>query len=66
MRRVVKEGDKGRAICNSCGLTIITYALRDVDFSDKSGTARGIIAGVCDNCKEVISIPAQSTTKIKT
>lgn len=64
--RFVKEGEKGKAICNSCGLTTTTYLLRDVDFSDKSGTVKGILAGVCDVCNEVIVIPAQSTAKIKT
>ncbi len=63
--RFVKEGEKGKAICNLCGVTTITYSLRNVDFSDKSGTVKDILTGVCDNCKEVISIPAQSTAKIK-
>lgn len=63
--RFVIEGEKGKAICNSCGVTTITYSLRNVDFSDKSGTVKDILAGVCDRCNEVVSIPAQSTAKIK-
>lgn len=63
--RFVKEGEKGKAICNSCGLTNTTYLLRDLPFSDNSGTVKDILAGVCDICNEVVSIPAQSTAKIK-
>ncbi len=63
--RFVIEGEKGKAICNSCGVTTITYSLRDVDFSDKSGTVKDILSGVCDKCYEVITIPAQSTARIK-
>jgi len=63
--KFVKEGEKGKAICNSCGLTDITYLLRDVDFNDNSGTVKDILVGVCDKCHAIISIPAQSTAKIK-
>ena len=63
--RFVIEGEKGKAICNSCGVTTITYSLRNVNFSDKSGTVKDILSGVCDKCHEVITIPAQSTAKIK-
>jgi hypothetical protein len=64
--RFVKEGEKSKAVCDNCGLTTITYALRDLDFSDKSGTVKDVLAGVCDTCNEVIVIPAQSTPQIKT
>ncbi|MFN8672916.1 MAG: hypothetical protein U0457_12645 [Candidatus Sericytochromatia bacterium] len=63
--RFVKENDKGKAVCSSCGLTTITYLLKDVPFSNKSGTVKNILAGVCDKCNEVITIPAQSTAAIK-
>lgn len=63
--RFVKEGDKRQVICHNCGRNGATYLLRDVDFSDKSGTVKNILAAVCDKCHEVVSIPAQSTPKIK-
>jgi hypothetical protein len=63
--RVVKEGDKGKAVCEFCGLSTTTYALRDVDFSDKRGTVKNIIVGVCDKCGGVASIPSQSVPQIK-
>lgn len=63
--RVIKEGDKGKAICHKCGITTTTYNLRDVDFSDNCGIVKNIIASVCDKCNEVVSIPRQSVPKIK-
>ena len=63
--RVLKEGEKGRAICNECRLTTTTYMLRDVEFSNKRGTVKNIIVGVCDKCNEVASIPSQSVPQIK-
>jgi hypothetical protein len=42
-----------------------TYRLRDVDFSDHRGTVRNILAAVCNQCDAVVSVPAQSTPRIK-
>jgi hypothetical protein len=63
--KIVKEDDTRKVICFECGLTNATYLLRDVDFSDKSGTVKGILAAVCDQCNQVVAIPSQSTAKIK-
>ncbi len=63
--RIVKEGDKRQVICHNCGRSEATYLLRNVDFSDKSATVKNILAAVCDKCHDVVSIPAQSTPKIK-
>ncbi|MFT4927082.1 MAG: hypothetical protein ACI8WB_003188 [Phenylobacterium sp.] len=63
--KIVKEGEECQIICADCGLTHATYLLRDVDFSDKSGTVKGILAAVCDQCHQVVGIPAQSTAKVK-
>lgn len=63
--RLVKEEDKGKAVCSNCGLSNITYRLRDVDFSDKRGTVKNILVGVCDNCGQIVSIPKQSMPLIK-
>jgi len=63
--KIVKEGDKGKAVCQTCGLTETTYRLRDVAFSDNSGIVKNILAGVCDKCDTVTSVPRQCTPKIK-
>ena len=61
----VKEGDSKKVICFECGLTDATYRLRDVDFSDKSGTVKEVLAAVCNQCDQVVAIPSQSTGQIK-
>lgn len=63
--KFINEWDKGKAICSSCVLTTTTYLLRNLDFSDKSWVAKDILSGVCDTCNQVITIPSQSTEKIK-
>lgn len=61
-----KSGDKSRAFCEACGgLVTTTFAYRDVPFDDGSGVVRDILAGSCDGCGEVVSIPAQSTPAIR-
>ena len=40
-------------------------ARRDVPFSDGSGVAKNIMAGVFDHCCDVVSIPAQSVPAIR-
>ena len=60
------EGDKSNAVCSTCKLLReTTFAYRDVPFSDGSGIVKNILAGVCDHCGQVASIPAQSTPAIR-
>ncbi|MDH3997513.1 MAG: hypothetical protein OET90_01625 [Desulfuromonadales bacterium] len=63
--KIIKEGDNGRAVCQDCGLVPITYRLKDIPFSDKSGLVKNVLAGVCDACERVVSVPRQSTPQIK-
>lgn len=63
--KIVKEGEKRRVVCPDCGLTQATYRLRDVSFDDGSGTVENVLAGVCDTCDQVVSLPAQSTSSVK-
>lgn len=59
-------GDKSNAICSRCGeLVSTTFVLRDVPFSDGSGSAKGLLVAVCDVCGEVVATPAQSTPAIR-
>lgn len=61
----IKEGEKGKALCENCGLTTTTYKLTNLNFNDNSGTVKDLLAGVCDTCNHVVTIPAQSTSQIK-
>lgn len=64
--KIYKVGDKQKAVCESCqSLTDATFMLRDVPFSDGSGTVKNVLAGVCDSCNEVVLIPHQSIPAIK-
>lgn len=63
--KIVKEGDSRQVVCPECGLTHATYMLRDVSFSDNSSTVKNILAAVCHHCGKVVSIPKQSTAKVK-
>ncbi len=60
-----KLGDHSRAICETCNrLVDTTFAVRDVPFNDGVGVATNILVAVCNNCKEVVAIPAQSVAAI--
>lgn len=62
--RCYRAGDKGRALCASDGRVSTTYRHRTVVFGDGTGAAARILAGVCDRCGRVVSIPAQSVPSI--
>lgn len=62
--KIVKEGDKRQVVCSTCGLTQATYTLTDIDFSDGSGSVKNVLAGVCDHCQQVVSLPKQSTESV--
>ena len=63
--KLYMPGEKGKAICEQDGQVSTTWRYRDVSFSDSSGVARKILAGVCDHCGKVVSIPPQSTPSIR-
>lgn len=58
-----KENDKSRAICEHCGLVSTTFLHRLVTVGQAG--AIHVLAGVCDNCTRVVSIPAQCTPDVK-
>lgn len=65
-QKVFYEGEKSQAICENCeGLVSSTFLYRHVPFSDGSGIVYNLLAGVCDRCDSVVSIPASSTPQVK-
>lgn len=63
---IFKLGDTQKAICHACqSLEDAVFALRDVPFSDGSGTVKNVLVGVCSKCGEVILVPQQSAPAIK-
>lgn len=61
----IKVGEKGRAICEHCGPVTTTYGLRDVPMSNGFAVVPDILVGVCDSCSAIVSIPAESSGKIR-
>ncbi|MEC7278154.1 MAG: hypothetical protein VXV96_17665 [Bdellovibrionota bacterium] len=64
--KIYKEGDKSKGICKSCNsLVSTTFKTATVELSSGKGTVDNILAGVCDDCDHVVSVPHQSMPKIK-
>lgn len=58
-------GMKSKAICEYCEKIVnVTFKLRNVPLGDKL-VINDVVAGVCDNCDRVVSIPSTQTEKIK-
>jgi hypothetical protein len=64
--RVLKVGDKGKAICKSCKAVVpTTYNLRTVPFSDGVGEVKDVLVSTCNTCDHICSLPHQSTPAVK-
>ena len=63
--KIVKLEDKSTAACEMCNAFVdVTYRLRDVRLSDGSEIVRDVLAGVCDICDNVCTLPHQSVPKV--
>lgn len=66
MIKILKVGDKSKAICKSCKAVVpTTYKLRDVPFDDGDGEVKGVLVSTCDACDTICSLPHQSTPAVK-
>lgn len=64
--RILKEGDRGQAVCEQCRQrTSTTYQYRTVRLERTGVDVSDVLVAVCDTCGGVVSIPAQSTPKLK-
>lgn len=64
--RVLKEGDTGRAICYTCERSVpIHYEYRTVRLEKTNVDVPNVLVGVCDGCDGTVTIPAQSTPRLK-
>jgi hypothetical protein len=64
--KIWKEGDTGEAICDTCERRVATtYAYRSVHLRQTGANVENVLVGVCDECDEVASIPAQSVPRLK-
>lgn len=63
---IYKVGDKSKALCSFCKtVTGTSFQVRTVPLSHGKGKVEGVLAGVCDKCDRVVSIPQQSVPRIK-
>lgn len=63
---IYKVGDKSKALCSFCkAMTGVTFQVRTVPLSNGKGKVEGVLAGACDRCDRVVSIPQQSVPRIK-
>jgi hypothetical protein len=59
-----KEGDKSRAVCDTCK-KIVSTTFRYSPYNYDGLIIPDILQGFCDVCGVVVSIPHQSSYKIK-
>ena len=65
MTKLYSPGQKSRAICEDCGKRVTTtFGYHHVPFSDGKGAAPNVLAATCDDCGDVVAVPAQSTPAI--
>lgn len=64
--KIWQAGDSSKAICEKCQKVVTTtFNLHDLPFRSGIGTVQQIMAGACDECGSVVSIPPQSTPAIQ-
>ena len=64
--KIYKEGEKSKGVCQTCKKIVhTTFKITSVPLSSNKGTVDNILAAVCDQCENVVSIPAQSTPRIR-
>ena len=59
-------GETSKAICSDCkDIVSTTFMVRDVPIAREIGIVRAILVSVCNDCLNVVAIPAQSATAIQ-
>lgn len=61
---ILKEGDKSKAICERCK-SIVPTTFRYAGFILNGVKIPEVLQGFCDKCGDVVSLPHQSSYKIK-
>lgn len=64
--KIYTQGEKSRGICECCKkLVSTTFKVSSVPLSSGKGHVNDILAGTCDSCGHIVSIPQQSSPRIK-
>ena len=64
--KFLNEGDKSRAVCEKCKCIVsTTFRYGEYHIPGTNITVPNLLQGYCDVCKTLVSIPHQSTYKIR-
>lgn len=64
--KIYKLNEKSKGICEQCEkLVPTTFKLLSVPLSNGKAIIDDILCATCDHCKHIVSIPQQSTPRIK-
>lgn len=64
--KLLREGDRGDGVCRSCRELVDTeYQRRSVYLEESEIEVDDVLVGVCTQCGETATIPAQSTPRLK-
>lgn len=65
-RAEAEAGRESFSLCACCqALRPLHFELRDIPVAGTDITLRGILAGVCDHCDTVVTIPSESIVDVK-
>ncbi|MDX1396512.1 MAG: hypothetical protein R3195_19175 [Gemmatimonadota bacterium] len=64
--RILREGEREEALCPTCETWRPTvYRYRTVRLEESGLDVEGVLVGVCDACGETVSLPPQSTPRLR-
>ncbi|MCZ0934424.1 MAG: hypothetical protein OXJ54_04505 [Gemmatimonadetes bacterium] len=63
--KILREGDRGYALAPERGRVEIVYEYRTVELEKSKATVENVLVGVDAETGEVLTVPAQSTPKLK-
>ena len=63
--KIFREGDRGYALAPERGRVEIVYEYRTVELEKSKSTVGNVLVGVDTETGEVLTVPAQSTPKLK-
>ena len=63
--KILREGDRGYALAPDRGRVEIVYEYRTVELDESKATVRNVLVGVDTATGQVLTVPAQSTPKLR-
>lgn len=63
--QILREGDRGVALAPDRGRVEIVYRYRPIELEGTGVTVRDVLVGVDPDTDEILTVPAQSTPKLK-